>query len=123
MLSRAAASEWIAFDRDSRVAQILPNMLTYGDRSLDGLSLHTIGDDTGSMTFQLPIGTRIQSVSFEDDALVVTIFGDLELRGKTISIPEQNPEVYKVNWQRGTAPSLNTLNTLTASIANRVRKN
>ena len=120
MLRRAARSDLIVFDGHSRVAQIQPNMLKYGDRSVDGLSLHTIGDDTGSMTFQLPIGTRIRLVSFEDDALVVTIFGDLELRGKKISIPEQNPELYKVNWQRGSAPPVDTL---TASIANRSRKN
>lgn len=78
MLEQASASDLIVFDGDSRVAQIWPRMLKYGDRSLDGLSLHTIGDGTGSMTFQLPTGTRIKSLAFEDDALIVTIYGDLE---------------------------------------------
>lgn len=119
MLAQAAASDLIVFDGESRVAQIQPNMLDYGGRSLDGLSLHTIGDDTGSMTFQLPIGTRIKSISFEDDALIVTVFGDLEIGGKVLSIPEENPEVHKVSWARLAAPPNNTL---TTSIATRSRK-
>ncbi|KAA5538499.1 hypothetical protein FYK55_27550 [Roseiconus nitratireducens] len=120
MLIKAAVSDLIVFDGESRVAQIQPNMLKFGERSLDGLSLHTIGDGTGSMTYQLPIGTRIRSVSFEGDALAVTVYGDLEIRGKILSISEQNAEVHKIKWKRGDKPPVNMLD---SSIANRSRKN
>ncbi|WP_143543777.1 hypothetical protein [Rhodopirellula sp. MGV] len=119
MLERAAGGGSIIFDGESRVAQIQPEMFRYGDRSLDGLTLHTVGDGKGSMTFQLPIGTRIKSIAFLEDALEVTVFGELDFHGDVLSIPEQAPEVYQLTWLKGDPPPYNTLD---KAIETRMRK-
>ena len=120
LLKQAADSELIAFDGVSRVAQIQPNMLTYGERTLDGLSLHTIGDGKDSMTHQLPIGAQIHSIAFSGDTLLVTLSGTMEIRGKSITISEHRPETYRFQWKQGSPPPLESL---TTSIWARPRKN
>lgn len=108
--AKAKQSSVIAFDGATRLAKIVrqtkewkgpdPAKTGYSD----GLLLKGFGH-APSAVWDGPMGTRISSVRFDDDNLIVSIYGHLQLDSSTRTIPQESPEEYILPWPKGSQPS------------------
>ncbi len=88
----------IVFDGDLRFAQILPGNHDNGRGPADGYSLTGLGGSIGSSIWNAPAGTRISSMVFRDDFLIISIYGDLIIGSFNCAISETEPEEYAIRW-------------------------
>ena len=88
----------IVYDGGVRFAQLLPNCHDNGHGSTDGYNLSGLGSSLGPIIRSGPTGTRITSMAFDGDELIITLFGDLKVGSFEITIPEDTPDVYAVPW-------------------------
>ncbi|TWU40287.1 hypothetical protein Q31b_36340 [Novipirellula aureliae] len=86
------------FDGGVRFAQLIPDCHDYTRGSGDGYNLCGIGGVVGSSAWSGPAGTRITSLTFEDDTLKIELHGDLLIGSFMCSIPRNAPDVYVLPW-------------------------
>lgn len=86
------------FDGGTRFAQVIPDSHDNGRGPGDGYSLGGFGGSAGCFSWSGPAGTRISSLTFEDDSLRVQLYGEIKLGSFECSIPCSAPEVYVLPW-------------------------
>lgn len=109
---RAAESELVTFDGETRLAQIQKNGLAYPEGSLDRLLLHDFSNGKRTAIQQPPIGTVIDSVVFVGSGVEISLHGDLLIDGSIVVISPDKPEVYHLKWMPGIPPVGPPLQTL-----------
>lgn len=114
--SKAKANTAIAFDGVSRLAKVVRHTKEWtgpdptGTGYSDGVVLKDFGHPTAAV-WDGPMGTRISSVHFVDDNLVVSVYGNLHLGASTRMVPQEHPEDYIVPWPKGSKPKAGSLYT------------
>lgn len=88
----------IVFDGGVRFAQRLPQNHDNGRGAADGYSLFGMDSSVRTSVWNGPAGTRISSIMFRDDQLIISIYGDLQMGAFSCSIPKTAPEEYAVPW-------------------------
>jgi hypothetical protein len=86
------------YDGGVRFAQLLPHWHDNGRGDADGYNLCVLGSSRGPIIWSGPTGTRIASMAFDGDELIITLFGDLKIGLFEITIPEDTPDVYALPW-------------------------
>ncbi len=112
LLNIAAASPLIEFDGKLRFAQIQKNGLEYPNGMLDLLILYTIGDHLEIAFKQPPVGTRIESIAFDNDQLKVVLHGSLVIKDRMIHIPSDRAETYDIPWTANQTPAVMDLTSM-----------
>jgi len=112
--AKATTTDTIAFDGVSRLAKIVQHTKEWTslDPSETGYSDGVVLKDFGHTTSAVwdgPIGTRISSVRFADDKLIVSVYGNLQLGSSIRVIPKEQAEDYVVPWPKGIAPTAGSL--------------
>jgi len=99
----------LIFDGESRVVQIERTAISDGAETGDGISLYTFGVSCGMHCLHAPIGARIDSVEFTEDAIEVTLHGELRMGSFGHNIDEQSPETYRIEWLPKSSPNVENI--------------
>lgn len=98
--AKTLSSDTLVFDGDARCAQVLVNYRESVPGSADGYMLYTFGRDRRCVVCAGPPGTRIKSLKFNDDELLVELYGDLRLGSYGFIIPKSQCETFAVPWPK-----------------------
>ncbi len=112
-LNSQGNSRDIQFDGSDRWCQIVRVPNTHGVGQGDEFTLFSLVDGFG-LTRTLGPGGVLKSIAFEGNDLVFTIYGEFDdvLNEKMLSIPEDDPVVYRFPWKPSTRPPEADVNTL-----------
>jgi len=123
---KASDNKSLIYDGESRLAQIVKSRHVHDHDNSDLCALSFVGIRgagwRGPAIWSGPNGMRIDSVSFDDNELLVTIHGDLGWGPHAFFIPESEPETYSIPWAANGKGKPNRGNFSTLILA-RVNKN
>jgi hypothetical protein len=91
-----------AFDGERRFAQIKMEGFQWPGDPSDGLRLQRVGASESAMWYGYE-GTTIGEIRFDDENVIVTVFGTLNYRTGE-RIPESQPIEVAIPWPKGTMP-------------------
>lgn len=103
----------IQFDGSDRWCQIVRVPNTHGVGQGDEFTLFSL-EDGFLRTRTLPLGAVLKSITFEDNDVVFSIYGEIDyvLNEEKLTIPKSDPVVYRFLWKPGTRPPEADLNML-----------
>ena len=114
---KAKNSDRLFFDGGSRIVQIVKSRHLHDNHNSDRCCLSVIEsglESNGPYCWSGPDGMRIllNSIRFNDSAVLVDIYGDLRWGSSVLSIPQDKTETYSIPWPTGAKPTVGTFATL-----------
>ncbi len=112
--AKANTTDTIAFDGVSRLVKSVHKTKEWTGLDppetgySDGVVLQDFTHATGAV-WDGPMGTRISTIRFADDKLIISLYGNLQLGTSTQMIPKEQAEDYVIPWPKGSAPTPGSL--------------